>query len=57
MSIRDMRIGDTIIGKEGHTYTVESKKVDHAAAESVEDDGQLDELSEEPDVSDVPALT
>lgn len=32
MSIRDMRTGDTIIGKDGHTYTVESKGHDRVRA-------------------------
>lgn len=32
MSIRDMRTGDTIIGRDGHTYTVESKQTDRVKA-------------------------
>jgi hypothetical protein len=32
MSIRDMRVGDTIIGKDGHYFTVESKGHDRVKA-------------------------
>ena len=47
MSIRDMRIGDTIIGTDGRVYTVEKKDHDRVKARAQEPPKRLKAFRDE----------